>query len=425
MVKLLFLPEKETQEDGGISPVKAFLLSLGARVGTGNLAGVATAIAIGGPGAVFWMWVMALLGGVNAFLENTLAQLFKEPHKQAFVGGPAYYITKGMHKKWFAYIFAVAIVADFGLANNMVQANTITAAFTGAFGLPTWVMAAALTLVSIGVLFGGVKRIANVSSVIVPFMAIAYILLTVVILGINWRTIPHCFALIFQSAFDWKAGLGGAFGTAIIVGFKRGLFSNEAGLGSSPNAAATATTKHPVNQGLIQAMGIYTDTIIICTCTALLILCSGLFDTGLNGIELTQSALSQFVGESGTFLVAFFIFFFAFSTIIANAYYGETNVRWMAQQMHARRPRVVILTYRASVTLLVLLGGLTSIDIAWGLVDVAQSVMAICNITAICFLGKYAIRCLDDYVSQLRAGKRTPVYRKETIPEIADETVCW
>lgn len=425
MFSLLFRKEKTSVADGRISPVKAFLLSLGARVGTGNLAGVATAIALGGPGAVFWMWVMALLGGVNAFLENTLGQLYKESHMGFFVGGPAYYISKGMKKKWFAFIFAVAIMVDFGFMNNMVQSNTISAACCEAFGWDSVVVSFVMMGLTLAVLLGGLRRIARVSSIMVPLMAIGYIMLTVVILVINWHELPHCFMLILTDAFHWNAGVGGLAGSAIIMGFKRGLFSNEAGLGSSPNVAATAVAKHPVTQGLIQTVGIYTDTIIVCTCTALIIICSGLYDSGLNGVGLTQSSMQAHVGAIGTHIVAVLIFFFAFSSVIANTYSAETNVRWMAEQLHSQHMGLVLTAFRCLVAVCVLIGGCMSIDLAWGLVDFAQSVMAICNITALCFLGKYAIRCLDDYVTQLRAGIKNPEYRKETIPEIAEDTTCW
>ncbi|MCQ2343080.1 MAG: alanine:cation symporter family protein [Paludibacteraceae bacterium] len=425
MFSLLSHKEKKSVADGRISPVKAFLLSLGARVGTGNLAGVATAIALGGPGAVFWMWVMALLGGANAFLENTLGQLYKESRMGIFVGGPAYYISKGMKKKWFAFIFAVAIMVDFGFMNNMVQSNTITAACCEAFGWDSIVVSLVMMGLTLAVLLGGLRRIARVSGIMVPLMAIGYVVLTLVILVINWRALPHCFALIVSEAFHWHAGVGGLAGSAIIMGFKRGLFSNEAGLGSSPNVAATAVTKHPVTQGLIQTVGIYTDTIVICTCTALIIMCSGLYDSGLNGVNLTQSAMQTHVGAMGTYVVAVLIFFFAFSSVIANTYSAETNVRWMAEQLHSRHIGLVLTTFRCLVAVCMLIGGCMSIDLAWGLVDFAQSVMAICNLVALCFLGKYAIRCLDDYLTQLRAGIKYPEYHKETIPEIADDTTCW
>lgn len=409
---LLHRPEGEKQRES-ISPVMAFLVSLGARVGTGNLAGVATAIAIGGAGSVFWMWVMALLGGVNAFVENTLAQLYKTRTRSTYIGGPAYYITKGLKSKWFAYVFAIAMIADFGMANNMLQSNTIAAAFNTAFDLDGRVMAVLLTSITLFILFGGIRRIARVSSIIVPFMAIAYILLTLVILAIHWRQVPECFALIVREAFDWRAAAGGGLGTAIIIGFKRGLFSNEAGLGSSPNAAATAECKHPATQGLIQAFGIYTDTIIICTCTALIILCSGLYGTNLDGIALTQAALCAHIGPMGKYVIAGLIFFFAFSSIIANSYYGEVNARFIG---------LPIKLYRSLVAILVLIGALTTIDVAWGFVDLAQSVMALCNIVALLLLGKHALACLDDYLVQRRAGVKDPVYHA---PQDIEGTECW
>ena len=318
MVRLLFRPEGNTHDGKHVSSFQAFTISLASRVGTGNLAGVATAIVIGGPGAVFWMWVMALIGSVNTFVECTLAQLFKERAKDSFIGGPAYYITKGIGKRWFACIFAVAIICQFGLTNNMVQANTISSAFTQAFGVSPYWMAAALTLLALLIVFGGIQRIAKVCAVIVPVMALGYLAIALWIVLANLPLIPHVFGIIIENAFGIGHVAAGALGKTVLMGFKRGLFSNEAGEGSAPNAAATADVSHPVKQGLIQTLGVFTDTLVVCSCTAFIILCSGLYTNGENGIELTQAALSFHIGEIGKTLIAVAILFFAFSSIIGN-----------------------------------------------------------------------------------------------------------
>lgn len=404
-----------------IGPIEAFMVGLASRVGTGNLAGVATAIAVGGPGAVFWMWIMALLAASNAYIECTLAQLFKVRGKDSYIGGPAYYIEKGLGKRWFAVIFALAIIADFGLTNNLVQSNTISIAFTEAFGVNPWVMAVGLCIFSIAIIFGGIGRISRVCNIIVPGMALVYLVLTLYVVLTNISLVPEVLKLIVSSAFGMRQVTGAAIGTTILIGFKRGLFSNEAGEGSAPQAAATAETSHPAKQGLIQTLGVYVDTLIVCSCTAFLILVSGLYDSGESGIALTQSAMSASIGDYGRVIIAVLIFFFAFSSILGNYFYGETNVLFLVGKRDSAR---WLLAYRLAVGVVVFIGALATLSLAWGLVDFFMAIMTICNIIAIMLLGKYAIRCLDDYIKQRRAGKN-PTYHKETIPEIQHLTECW
>ncbi len=422
MTRLLFQSSPNQKEGKTVSSFQAFTVSLASRVGTGNLAGVATAIVVGGPGAIFWMWVMALIGSVNTFIECTLAQLFKEKGEDSYIGGPAYYITKGLKKRWYACIFAVAIIGQFGLTNNMVQVNTISSAFTVAFGFSPMVMAVVLTVGSMAVIFGGIQRIAKVCSVIVPFMALGYLLIALWIIVTNLDQIPAVLSIIVKNAFGFEQALGGTVGTAIMMGFKRGIFSNEAGEGSAPNAAATAETSHPVKQGLIQTLGVFTDTLVVCSCTAFIIMCSGLYDCGENGIELTQVALSAHIGEIGKTIIAVAILFFAFSSVLGNYYYGECNVQFLFEKTRMEKHGVLI--YRLILTVVLFLGALMTIDIVWALVDFFMVIMTVCNLIAICLLGHYAIRLLDDYIEQKKAGK-DPVYRKETCPEIQDETECW
>lgn len=423
MVKLLAASgrrEGDGKKDGHhtVSSFQAFAVSIASRVGTGNLAGVATAIAIGGPGSVFWMWVIALLGSASAFVESTLAQLFKVKGENSFKGGPAYYIQKGLGKRWWAVIFAVLITLTFGLAFNSVQANTMTAAAKESFGWDPLIVGVIIAVASLLVIFGGIQRISRFSEIVVPVMAIAYILLAVTILVMNTGRIPQMFATIIGDAFSGDAALGGGVGGALMMGIKRGLFSNEAGEGSAPNVAATASVSHPVKQGLLQTLAVFTDTLLICTCTAFIILLSGLYDNGQNGIALTQSALESEIGSLGSSFVAIAVFFFAFTSIVSNYYYGETNLQFISEK------KWPVTVYRVAVGCIVLVGALTSLEFVWSMADIFMGLMTLCNLLAIFLLGKYAVRLLKDYTSQLREGKN-PVYHRDTIPEIEDETECW
>jgi len=429
MVRLLLKSGKRDNDSrkvdepahGTISSFQAFALSIASRVGTGNLAGVATAIALGGPGAVFWMWVIALFGAASAFVESTLAQLFKVKGEKSFMGGPAYYIQKGLHKRWWAVTFAVLITLTFGLAFNSVQSNTVADAFSSCFSFPKEWSAVILTLMTLVIIWGGVQRVSRFSEVVVPVMAIAYILLAIVIIIMNIDRIPEIFAMILKNAFGVEQALGGTLGAAIIMGVKRGLFSNEAGEGSTPNAAATASVTHPVKQGLIQALGVYTDTMLVCTSTAFIILCSGIFLEGHDGIVLTQRAIDSELGgghQFGSIFVSIAIFFFAFTSIIANYYYGETNIRFIYNR------EWIINLYRLIVGGVVYAGAVTALDIVWGFADITMALMTLCNLGAILLLGKYAVVLLKDYRKQRSEG-REPVYSSSTIPEIADETECW
>ena len=369
-----------------ISSFQAFAVSVATRVGTGNLAGVATAIAIGGPGAVFWMWIIALIGSATAFVESTLAQLYKQKHKDSFIGGPAYYIQKGLKQRWMAVLFAILITLQFGLSNNSIQANTICGAMQEAFGWsPLWV-GIALAAMALLIVFGGIQRIASVSSILVPVMAVGYIILAVVIIAMNIQQIPEVFKVIVTNAFGIGQIAGGGIGAAMMNGVKRGLFSNEAGEGSAPNVAATATTTHPVKQGLIQALGVFTDTLLVCSCTAFIILISGLYQVPeLNGIALTQSALQSEVGNVGPIFVAIAIFLFAFSSIIGNYYYGEANIRFITDNSS------VMTIYRlCSGGLMVVFGAIASFELVWNIVDFFMAFLTACNLIAIILLGRYA-----------------------------------
>ena len=428
MLRLLMRSGKRDETDipsdqprhGHISSFQAFALSIASRVGTGNLAGVATAIAIGGPGAVFWMWIIAILGAASAFVESTLAQLFKVRGPRSFMGGPAYYIQKGLGKRWWAVTFAILITLTFGFAFNSVQSNTISDALNSSFGIPRLWTAIALAVMTLVIIWGGIQRVSRFSEVVVPVMAVAYIVLALVIVVMNIGRIPEILLTIVENAFGFREAAGGTLGTAMIMGIKRGLFSNEAGEGSTPNAAATATVSHPVKQGLIQALGVYTDTLIVCSATAFIILCSGIYEQGHDGIVLTQHAIDHEFGSGnlGSIFVSVAIFFFAFTSIVANYYYGETNLRFIVNN------ELLINTYRILVGAIVWVGAMSSLDLVWGFADITMALMTLCNLAAILLLGKYAVRLLRDYQGQLRNG-RDPVYHSSTIPEIADRTECW
>ena len=403
-----------------ISSFQAFTISLASRVGTGNLAGVATAITVGGPGAVFWMWVIALIGASSAFVESTLAQLFKIRGQHSFIGGPAYYMERGLKKRWMGVLFAVLITLTFGFAFNSVQSNTLCAAFQHAFGIQHVWMGLLLTLATLFVVFGGVHRIANVSSILVPVMALGYVLLALFIVITNLQHLPGVFMQIIESAFGCRQAIGGTMGAALMQGIRRGLFSNEAGMGSAPNAAATAHVTHPVKQGLIQALGVFSDTLLICSCTAFIILCSGIDSEGAaDGVQLTQNALTHQVGSIGGTYVAVALLFFAYSSILGNYYYGEANLLFIT------RKKWVMTVYRLSVGAMVLFGSLASLRLVWDLADLFMGLMSICNLIAILLLGKYAFRLLDDYCRQKRSGVKTPVFHKEQMKDIQADIECW
>lgn len=411
---------KSEGKEHHISSFQAFAVSLASRVGTGNLAGVATAITIGGPGAVFWMWIIALLGASSAFVESTLAQLYKVHGKTSYIGGPAYYMKNGLKQPWMGILFSVLIIFTFAFAFNTVQSNTICAAFEKAFQVDHTLMGSILTILTLVIIFGGVQRIAKISGIIVPVMAIGYILLALVIVGMNITHLPDVMMLIVRSAFGWEQALGGGIGMTLMQGIKRGLFSNEAGMGSAPNVAASADVTHPVKQGLIQTLGVFTDTLIICSCTAFIILFSGVYQNGeSNGIQLTQMALDNEIGSGGSTFVAIAILFFAFSSIIGNYFYGEANLR------HLTENKKIVVLFRIMTGAMVMFGALASLDLAWSLADVCMALMTICNLIAITLLGKYAFRLLEDYREQKRQGIKDPVFTKDKMKDIQQDIECW
>lgn len=404
-----------------VSSFQAFTISLASRVGTGNLAGVAAAIAVGGLGAVFWMWIIALIGASSAFIESTLAQLYKTKGKNSFIGGPAYYMLYGMKCKWMGVLFAVLITLTFGFAFNSVQSNTICEAMNQAFHWDNLHVGIILTVLTLLIIFGGIHRIAIVSSIIVPVMALGYIILALYVILTQISMLPHVVSSIINYAFGWEQAMGGGVGAALMQGIKRGLFSNEAGMGSAPNAAATATVTHPVKQGLIQALGVFTDTLIICSCTAFIILFSGLpIESSTKGIQLTQQALQAEIGSAGSVFVAVAILFFAFSSILGNYYYGEANIQFIT------RRRWVLNVYRILVAGFVLFGALTNLDTAWNLADLMMALMTLCNLVAISILSPQAILLLKDYRDQKKRGIKSPSFNRNLFqPEIRKNIPYW
>ena len=407
-----------SQKEGSVSSFQAFCISTASRVGTGNLAGIAIAISVGGPGAIFWMWLMALIGAASSFVESTLAQIYKEKDSTgAFRGGPAYYMEKALGKRWMGVIFSILITICFGLVFNSVQSNTISIALNEAFGINKAIIGIILTLITATIIFGGIHRIAKVSEVIVPIMAVAYILISLFVMAKNITAIPEMFKAIVQNAFGFKQIAGGTIGGTLLIGVKRGLFSNEAGMGSAPNAAATADVSHPVKQGLIQTLGVFTDTILICSCTAFLILLSGIdLNSGLTGIQLTQNALSSQIGSFGSIFIAVCVLLFAFSSIVGNYYYGESNIEFLSKK------KIYLVMYRISVALMVLFGSISNLEIVWNLADVFMGLMAVINLIAIALLGKFAFKALEDYNAQKKAGIKDPIFRASSIPELKNVT---
>jgi len=413
------LGEGASDKTEGISSFQAFTISLGSRVGTGNLAGVALAIVAGGPGAVFWMWVIALLGSASAFAESTLAQIYKVRDKvDTFKGGPAYYMQYALKSRNMGIAFAVLITLTYGFVFNSVQSDTISAAFHKSFDFNQYAMAALLVGITALIIFGGVKRIAAFTNAVVPFMALSYIAVVLYVLLSNLSLIPDVIALILKSAFGLKEFAGGALGAALVQGIKRGLFSNEAGMGSAPNAAAAAEVTHPVKQGLIQALGVFVDTLVICTSTALLLLISGeyLVDSS-DGIKLTQESLETMVGPWGGIFLAVCIFLFAFSSIIGNYYYGESNIKFISSK------RRYLIGYRILVLGMVVFGAIASSRTVWGLADISMILMALLNLYAILRLYKVLIAALKDYRMQRKAGKN-PEFLAKNIG-VENDTYWW
>lgn len=415
-------PRTDTGEPQSVSAFQAFTISAASRVGVGNIAGVGTAIAVGGPGAVFWMWLMAFVGGASSFIESSLAQLFKVRDRGSFRGGPAYYMERGLKARWLGIWFAVILIICFPFAFSSLQANTISATVTSSIGgdLPwlPWVIGAGVALLTGLVVFGGVRRIASVTQLLVPIMALAYLLLGLLVVALHIDRIGPVFAEIFTQAWGFNEVVGAAFGYIVLTGVKRGMFSNEAGLGSAPNAGASAAVTHPVKQGLVQTLGVYFDTFLVCSITAFIILVSVPDLAGATkGIGLTQTALVGSLGEWSNIALSVIIFLLAFSSILGNYYYGESNIEFIT------RKRGVLTAYRALVVVAVLAGSVVGADLVWNFADGVMGLMALTNLIAIALLSGLAFRLLKDYTRQRREG-RDPVFTRDRFADVTG-IECW
>ncbi|OMC78513.1 MULTISPECIES: alanine/glycine:cation symporter family protein [unclassified Viridibacillus] len=412
----LIMEKKE--KDEGVSAFQAFTISTASRVGTGNITGVALAIGVGGPGAIFWMWIIAIIGMATAFIESTLAQVYKVRDGNSFRGGPAYYMEKALGQRKLAIVFSILLTLSFGFIFNAVQSNTIATSVGEAFNIEPYIIGIVLVVLTATIIFGGVHRIVKVTQVIVPVMAIFYLLIALYVVATNLSEIPGVFSLILSEAFGLKEAAGGAIGVAIMQGVRRGLFSNEAGMGSVPNAAATASTSHPAKQGLVQSLGVFFDTIVICSATAFIIILAGLYSTGPDdGIVLTQNSFAVHVGSWAPYFIAIAIIFFAFSSIVGNYYYGETNIEFMNAH------KGWLTGYRLVVLGMVMFGSVAHVSLVWNLADLFMGLMAMLNIIIIILLGKVAFRVLDDFTKQRKQGKNPSFYAK-SIPGLKN-TECW
>ena len=415
MTRLLFGKKDRSKEKKGVSSFEAFCIALSGRVGTGNIVGVATAIALGGPGAVFWMWVIAFLGASTAFVESTLAQLFNFEHEDGFRGGPACYIDKGLRSKWLAVVFALFTIIGCGVMLTTVQANGMSTAASNSLGINPLVSGLFLALLIGLVVIGGIKRISKVASIVTPFMAVAYIVIALVVLAFNWRAIPGLLSMIVTNAFGINPVCGGILGSTIMMGVKRGLFSNEAGQGTGAIPSASADVKHPAEQGLVQAFSVYVDTLLVCTATALMILSAGTYnilgpdssmlvanspELGANYVGFTQAAIDTVLGGFGSIFISIALAFFVFTTIMAYYFYSESSIIYLCNLNGRCSPRTEMLLVRilqvVQLTAIVF-GAVKEANLVWTLGDIGVGIMAWVNVVAIILLSPKAIGALKEY----------------------------
>ncbi len=410
------------RQPGQLSSFQALMLSVAGRVGAGNIAGVSVAIMLGGPGAIFWMWVVALVGMATSYFECSLAQLYKRREPDGtYRGGPAFYIQHGLGQRWLGIVVSILLLVTFGFGFNAVQSFTVASSLHDTFGLPTIVSGLILTGVIGVIIFGGIKRIASMADVLVPIMAFSYIGMALVVIGMNLSEVPATFAMIFKAAFGLEPAFAGGIGAAIMMGVKRGLFSNEAGLGSAPNVAAVAEVKHPAAQGIVQSLSVFIDTLLVCTSTALIILLSGVYQPGseMAGVVLTQTALAAEVGEWGRVFVSIALLLFVFTTLIYNYYLGENALGFFSQ----KRGPVVI--YRVLVVGLVLWGSVQDLGTVFAFADVTMGLLAICNLIALALLFKVGLRLMRDYDAQIKAGVESPVFDPQKFADLDLDPKVW
>lgn len=412
MLRLMTGQPEGNSPKGHISSFQAFSISTASRVGTGNIAGVAIAITVGGPGAVFWMWLIAVIGAASAFAESTLAQIYKVKSGTHFRGGPAYYMQKALGSRRLGLAFAMIITLTFAFVFNSVQSNTIAQSLNTTFQIDPFVTGTLLAALTAVIIFGGLKRIAKFSAVIVPVFALGYIAITLLVVCLNIEKLPGVLGLILSDAFSLRNVAGGALGATIMTGARRGLFSNEAGMGSAPNAAATANISHPVKQGYVQAFSVFIDTLVICSCTAFIVMLGDYpAFPGLEGIALTQKTLTQQLGPFGDYFISASVLLFAFTSIIGNYYYGQANVEFLT------RKRWVMVCFRMGVSMMVLLGAILQLKLVWNMADLFMTIMALMNIYAILRLRRQVIDVLDDYKRQKQAGL-DPQFNPANVPSV-------
>jgi len=429
MFSVLF-SKKEAAKNGQLTSFQALVLSVAGRVGGGNIAGVAVAITIGGPGAIFWMWLVGLMGMATSFFECTLAQAYKTAEPDgSFRGGPAQYISRGIGANWrpLSIVYSILLLITFGVAFTGVQSYAVATSLQDAFHIPLKVSGLALAVVIALIIFGGVKRIARIAEILVPVMAIGYLLLALIVLVMNATAIPHALELIVQSAFGLGPAVGGGMGAAIMMGMKRGLFSNEAGLGSAPNVAATAFVPHPVNQGIVQSFSVFIDTILLCTCTALIILLGTNYDPsstniGAGGVALTQASLATHLGESGRIFVSIALLLFGFSTILYNYYLGENSLAFLFRR---GKGTLAVMIFRLAVILLCGLGAVADLNSVFAFSDLTMGLLAVANLTALIMLFKKGLRILKHYEDQLKKGVESPVFSAADLPELNLDDKAW
>ena len=392
---------------GHISSFQALMLSVAGRVGGGNIAGVAVAITLGGPGAVFWMWVIGLIGMSTSFFECTLAQLYKEKDSEdscIYRGGPAYYVTKALGQRYIGVIISILLIFTFGFAFNATQSFIITTSFESSFDIPTWITGVVLTALFAMAIFGGIKRITKFSEVIVPVMAVGYLLIAIVIIALNIKEIPSLVLMIISEAFNPSSAIGGGIGAVILQGAKRGMFSNEAGLGSAPNVAAVAYVTHPVQQGIVQSFSVFIDTIILCSCTAFIILLSGVYVPGVQGVEgvlLTQNALIEHIGPFGGYFVTIALLLFGFSSMLYNYYLAENSLNFFT-----KGNMTVFNIFRLFVVALIIWGSFQDLASVFSFADLSMGLLAVINLTVIAILYKPVLKLINGYDRQLKEGKK-------------------
>ena len=409
-------------QSGQLSSFQALMLSLAGRVGAGNIAGVGIAVTLGGPGAVFWMWVTALVGMSSSFFECTLAQLYKRADGDGlYRGGPAYYIQHGLKLKAMAIVFSLLLLVTYGFAFNGLQSFTMTHSLQNAFGFEPQHTGIVLAVLLGLVFFGGIKRIASVSDLLVPVKTLAYIGVTLYVIFNQIEHVPAMLETIIKSAFGLDPAFGGLLGSAIVMGVKRGVFANEAGLGSAPNVAAVAAVRHPASQGVVQAFSVFLDTFVICTCTALLILLSGFYTPGFegDGIVLTQNSLAAVVGDWGRIFVSVALSLFVFTCILYNYYLGENSLQFLT------RNRTVLMVYRGLVLALIIWGSVQNLSTVFAFADITMTCLAFVNLIALALLVKSGLRVLRDYDEQRRAGISTPVFDASKFADLDLDPQAW